>query len=72
MLVYGNRYRSSIDGLSNKLNLSEQLFLKGEYKKSLDLTLNILNKIEPDIYDRLLKKYNSMKESNNERRRIYG
>lgn len=72
LLVYSNRYRSSIDGLSNKLNLSEQLFLKGEYKKSLDLVVNIMNKIEPNIYERLLKKYNEIKEQNNERRRIYG
>ena len=58
VIVYGNRYRSSFEGLSNKLNLSEQLFLKGEYQKSLELTINLLNKIEPGIYDRLLKMYN--------------
>ena len=58
IIVYGNRYRSSFEGLSNKLNLSEQLFLKGEYQKSLELTINLLNKIEPGIYERLLKMYN--------------
>ncbi len=57
VIIYGNRYRSSFDGLSNKLNLAEQLFLKGEYQKSLELTINLLNKIEPGIYDRLLKMY---------------
>lgn len=57
-LVYGNRYRSSYDGLSNKLNLSEQLFLKGEYQKSLELTISLLNKIEPDIYEKLNYMYN--------------
>lgn len=57
VIVYGNRYRSSYDGLSNKLNLAEQLFLKGEYQKSLELTINLLNKIEPGIYERLLKMY---------------
>ena len=56
-LVYGNRYRSSYDGLSNKLNLSEQLFLKGEYQKSLELTINLLNKIEPGIYEKLAYMY---------------
>lgn len=56
-LVYGNRYRSSYDGLSNKLNLSEQLFLKGEYQKSLELTINLLNKIEPGIYEKLVYMY---------------
>ncbi len=56
-LVYGNRYRSSYDGLSTKLNLSEQLFLKGEYQKSLELTINLLNKIEPGIYEKLVYMY---------------
>lgn len=53
-IVYGNRYRSSYEGLSNRLNLSEQLFQKGEYQKSLELTISVLNKIEPGIYDKLL------------------
>lgn len=60
-LVYGNRYRSSYDGLSNKLNLSEQLFLKGEYQKSLELTITLLNKIEPGIYEKLVYMYDSGK-----------
>lgn len=64
ILVYGNRYRSSFDGLSNKLNLSEQLFLKGEYQKSLELTANLLNKIEPGIYKKLLSIYDEKKEEN--------
>ena len=57
-LVYGNRYRSSYEGLSNKLNLSEQLFLKGEYQKSLELTITLLNKIETGIYEKLVYMYN--------------
>ncbi len=56
-LVYSNRYRSSYDGLSNKLNVSEQLFFKGEYQKSLELTINLLKKIEPNIYEKLLYLY---------------
>ncbi len=56
-LVYSNRYRSSYEGLSNKLNLSEQLFLKGEYQKSLELTISLLNKIEPGVYDKLMYLY---------------
>ena len=57
-IIYGNRYRSNYEGLSNKLNLSEQLFLKGEYQKSLELTISLLNKIEPEIYDKLVSAYN--------------
>ena len=58
-IVYGNRYRSSIDGLSKDLNESEQLFYKGEYKKSFELTINTLNKIEPGIYNKIQKLYSS-------------
>ena len=58
-LVYSNRYRSSYEGLSNKLNLSEQLFLKGEYQKSLELTISLLNKIEPSVYEKLIYMSNS-------------
>jgi septation ring formation regulator len=57
LLVYSNRYRSNFEGISNKLNLSEQLFLKGEYKKSYDLTINILKGLEPDIDERIIRYY---------------
>ena len=56
-IVYGNRYRSSEKELDRNLTYSEMLFVKGEYKKSLELTINSLNKIEPGIYDKLLKLY---------------
>ena len=56
-IVYGNRYRTSIDGLDHNLNYSEALFFKGEYQKSLELTIKSLNKIEPGIYDKLLHLY---------------
>lgn len=57
-IVYGNRYRSSYEGLNERLNMSEQLFFKGNYQKSLELTINVLNRIEPGIYDRLITYYN--------------
>jgi len=53
-IIYGNRYRSNYEGLSTKLNGSEQLFLTGKYQESLELTINLLGKIEPGIYDRLV------------------
>ena len=56
-IVYGNRYRSSEKDLDRNLTYSEMLFIKGEYKKSLELTINSLNKLEPGIYDKLLKLY---------------
>lgn len=56
-IVYGNRYRSSEDNLNKNLTYSELLFYKGEYQKSLELTINSLNKVEPNIYNKLLKFY---------------
>lgn len=56
-IVYGNRYRTSIEDLDKNLTYSEILFYKGEYQKSLELTINALNRVEPGIYDKLLKFY---------------
>ena len=53
-IVYGNRYRSNTEELEKCLNASETLFYKGEYQKSLEISINGLNKIEPGIYDKLL------------------
>ena len=53
-IVYGNRYRSYYDEVNKTLNYSEQLFYKGEYQKSLDNSVNILDKIEPGIYNKLM------------------
>ncbi len=56
-IIYSNRYRSSYEGLNSKLNVSEQLFSRGEYQKSLELTISLLNKIEPGVYDKLVYLY---------------
>ena len=56
-IVYGNRYRSSNSELNNHLTVSEKLFYRGEYKKSFELTVNVLNKIEPGIYNKILNLY---------------
>ena len=60
-IVYGNRYRSSVDDLDKQLTYSEVLFYKGEYQKSLELTINTLNRVEPGIYDKLLSFYGESK-----------
>lgn len=56
-IVYGNRYRSSVEDLDKQLNYAEILFYKGDYQKSLELSINSLNRIEPGIYDKLLGLY---------------
>lgn len=56
-IVYGNRHRSEREELDKNLTYSESLFYKGEYKKSLEISINALNRIENGIYDKLLKLY---------------
>ncbi len=56
-IVYGNRYRTNTEELDKNLTYSEVMFYKGEYQKSLELSINSLNKIEPGIYNKLLDLY---------------
>jgi septation ring formation regulator len=56
-IIYGNRYRVKKQYVDEGLNKSEILFLKGEYKKSLELTLNVIDTLEPGIYKNLLNVY---------------
>ncbi len=63
-IIYGNRYRSTVDDLDKNLTNAEILFYKGEYQKSLELTINALNRIEPGIYDKLLNLYGSENNQN--------
>lgn len=56
-IVYGNRYRG-IEGLDKKMDYVEEIFLKGEYNRTLELMINLLNKIEPGIYEKI-KAYSS-------------
>lgn len=60
-IVYGNRYRSEEDELDKYLTYSEKLFYKGEYQKSLEISINSLNRVEKGIYDKLLSLYSSDK-----------
>ncbi len=56
-IVYGNRYRNNIEEVDKNLTYSEIMFYKGEYQKSLEASINCINKIEPGIYDKLLELY---------------
>lgn len=56
-IVYGNRYRTEKEELDKNLTYSEELFYNGEYQKSLEISINSLNRIENGIYDKLLKFY---------------
>lgn len=56
-IVYGNRYRAKKTYVDEGLNKAEMLFNKGDYKKSLELSLNTIDIIEPGIYKKFLNKY---------------
>lgn len=56
-IVYGNRYRSEEEDLDKYLTYAEKLFYEGEYQKSLEITINSLNRVEKGIYDKLLNLY---------------
>ena len=56
-IVYGNRYRREEDDLDRYLTYAEKLFYDSEYKKSLEVAINSLNKVEKGIYDKLVDLY---------------
>lgn len=56
-IVYGNRYRSSNKEIEVGLVKAESLFRNGQYKKSLETTLDVLNIVEPNIHKKLMKAY---------------
>jgi len=57
-IIYGNRYKSSKKEVEQGLNNAEVLFLKGEYKRALETSINSIDLIESGIYERLLEVYN--------------
>ena len=53
-IVYGNRYRTSKQGINEGLNKAEKLFFEGEYKKSLEISISTLDAVEPGIHKKRL------------------
>ena len=60
-IVYGNRYRDDTNELEKYLTYAEKLFYKGEYQKSLEISINSLNRIDKGIYNKLLDLYSTDK-----------
>ena len=58
-IVYGNRYRSSYKEIDINLTKAEKEFINGNYKKSLEISLNALNIVEPGIHKKLISAYES-------------
>ncbi len=53
-IVYGNRYRSSKPVINEGLLKAEKLFFMGDYKRSLELSINTLDVVEPGIHKKIL------------------
>ena len=60
-IVYGNRYRSKNVNIDSGLNQAQMLFYKGNYKKSLEVTLTTLERVDNGIR----RKVNDIYEKNN-------
>ena len=58
-IVYGNRYRPLDTNLDKSLSNAELLFFKGDYNKSLEISINALNKIDSGVYDKLVATYSN-------------
>lgn len=55
IIVYGNRYRSEYNEIDRYLNASEILFNKGDYNRSVEVSINALNSIDSTIYEKIQK-----------------
>lgn len=56
-IVYGNRYRTSDHDIKEGLDIAEDLFLKGDYRKSLEIAISTIDLIEPGVYKKIKAAY---------------
>ena len=49
MIVYGNRYRSTYEEIDIALTKAEELFRRGKYKESLELSKKSLSFVDKNI-----------------------
>ena len=54
-IVYGNRYRSTNSDIDLGITKAENYFYKGDFKSSLESSINSINIIETGIHGRLLE-----------------
>ena len=52
LIVYGNRYRSTYSKIDEGLKESTELFRKGKYKQSMDLSLKVISEVDDTVYSR--------------------
>ncbi len=56
-IVYGNRYRLLHSDIQTSLDEASELFLKGDYKTSLSLSLKTLKQVDENIEKKVLSLY---------------
>lgn len=61
IIVYGNRYRPLNLDIDKGLDEASKQFFKGNYKDSLELAINSINIVEPEIYKKMLAVYSNEK-----------
>ena len=52
LIIYGNRYRSSYEEIDIALNKAEELFRRGKYRESLDISSKSLSFIDKNIEEK--------------------
>ena len=55
-IVFGNRFRSTFLEVNTELTKSEVLFRNGEYTEALTTAIDVIEKIQPGSYEKLIKK----------------
>ncbi|MBR3694437.1 MAG: septation ring formation regulator EzrA [Erysipelotrichales bacterium] len=54
-LVYGNKYRSTYPDVDSELTRAELCFRNGEYTQALTIAIQMIEKIHPGSYERLIR-----------------
>ena len=52
LIVYGNRYRSTYSEIEEALIEATELFRKGKYKQSMDLSLKAISEVDNTVFSR--------------------
>ena len=53
MIIYGNRYRSTYQEVDQGLDQATMLFYKGQYDKSLEVSVNVIKLVEDNPLDKI-------------------
>lgn len=56
-MVYGNRFRSSYTDIDRGLDKARKSFFKGDYKKSLDVSIKAISLVDKNFYQELVSIY---------------